>query len=170
MMTFKAKRVTRQFAQVINTSAEKVHELICPVREAEWLDGWDYEMIYSQTGLAEKGCVFKSHQHGEPDTIWIITERDDEKKLTEFARITPGIKAARLVISATNDGTDRSQVDISYTFTALSEEGNTFIDSFTEENFVQDMKFWEATMNHYLKTGKALPLAEADKWLNYSGE
>jgi hypothetical protein len=127
-------------------------------------------MIYSQSGLAEKGCVFLSHQQGEPDTIWVMTERDDEQKLTEFERITPGIKAAHLVITAKNEGTDRSQVDISYTFTALSEEGNTFIDNFTEENFVQDMKFWEAAMNHYLKTGMALPQAEAGKWLNYSQE
>jgi len=40
-MTFKAKRITRQYSQNINATADKVHELICPVREAEWLDGWD---------------------------------------------------------------------------------------------------------------------------------
>ncbi len=167
-MTFKAKRVTRQYTQNINAPADKVHELICPVREAEWLDGWDYEMIFSQSGLVEEGCVFISHQADEPDTIWLIIRRDDENRLTEFARITPGIKTARLVVSATDNGTEQSRVNISYTFTALSEDGNYFIDNFTEENFVQDMKFWEAAMNHYLKTGKALPLANADKWLNYS--
>ena len=166
-MTFNAKRVTRQYTQTINASAARVHELICPVREAEWLDGWDHEMIFSQSGLAEEGCVFISHQWDEPDTIWMITRRDDHQKLTEFARITPGIKAARLVVSAVDKEATSCRLNIAYTFTALSEQGNVFIDGFTRENFEQDMKFWEATMNHYLETGKALPLADADKWLNY---
>jgi hypothetical protein len=29
------------------------------------------------------------------------------------------------------------------------------------------MKFWEATMNHYLETGKALPLSDPEHWLKY---
>jgi hypothetical protein len=29
------------------------------------------------------------------------------------------------------------------------------------------MKFWEATMNHYLETGKALPQSDAEHWLKY---
>jgi hypothetical protein len=29
------------------------------------------------------------------------------------------------------------------------------------------MKFWEATMNHYLETGKALPQSDPEHWLKY---
>jgi hypothetical protein len=29
------------------------------------------------------------------------------------------------------------------------------------------MKFWEATMNHYLETGKALPQPDPEHWLKY---
>jgi hypothetical protein len=29
------------------------------------------------------------------------------------------------------------------------------------------MQFWEATMNHYLKTGKALSQTDTEHWLNY---
>ena len=67
-------------------------------------------------------------------------------------------------------GRQTSRVHITYTITALTAEGNTFIENFTEENFVKDMQFWEATMNHYLKTGKALCLADPGHWLKYESK
>ena len=84
--SFKAKRVSRSFIQTINATPAKVHSLICPVKEAEWLDGWDYDLIFSHSGLAEKGCVFTSRSAGEKDTIWLITQRDDAACETVFAR------------------------------------------------------------------------------------
>jgi hypothetical protein len=48
---FKAKRVTRNFVQTIQAQPSVVHSLICPVKEAEWLDGWDYDLIFSDSGL-----------------------------------------------------------------------------------------------------------------------
>lgn len=46
LSSFKAKRVTRSFVQTIYAEPVKVHSLICPVKEAEWLDGWDYDLIF----------------------------------------------------------------------------------------------------------------------------
>jgi phenylpyruvate tautomerase PptA (4-oxalocrotonate tautomerase family) len=166
---FKAKRVTRQYVQKINAAPSVIHALICPVKEAEWLEGWDYELIFSQSGLAEYGCVFTSQSAGE-ETIWIITKRDDVRCETEFARITPGSRAALVAVSIHDGGHLTSRVTIRYTITALTEAGNQFIDNFTEENFVKDMQFWEATMNHYLKTGKALPQSDAAHWLKYESD
>jgi len=164
---FKAKRITRNYVQRIQAAPSVVHALICPVREAEWLDGWDYRLIFSHSGLAEKGCVFTSRSPGEKDTIWLITRRDDAACETHFARITPDSRVAEVTVRIDDGGEQTCHVNISYTITALTEAGNTFIDNFTEENFVNDMKFWEATMNHYLKTGKALPRTDRAHWLKY---
>ena len=41
---FKAHRITREYRQTIEASAETVFPLLCPVREAQWLDGWRYSM------------------------------------------------------------------------------------------------------------------------------
>ena len=164
---FKAKRVTRFFCQTIHAAADKVHALICPVREAEWLDGWQYDMIYSETGLIEEGCVFTSPNEGEADTIWLVTKRDDDNYQTEFTRITPGSRIARLIIGVRPDGDQRAKVDITYVFTALNEAGNRFVDRFSEENFAKDMRFWEASMNHYLKTGETLRNQNYKNWLRY---
>lgn len=167
---FKSKRVTRNYIQTINAEPSKVHALICPVKEAEWLDGWDYDLIFSQSGFAEAGCVFISRTEGEKETIWLITKRDDQNYETEFARITPESRIAYLTVRIEDGGHHTSRMHIAYTFTALTEDGNQFIENFTEKNFVQDMKFWEATLNHYLETGRPLPRSDPAHWLKYESE
>ena len=163
---FRAQRVTRQYVQAIHAAPSVVHALICPVKEAEWLESWDYQLIFSQSGVAELGCVFTSQSSGE-ETIWLITKRDDARCETEFVRITPASRVAVVTVQIEDGGQQTSRVHISYTITALSAAGNKFIDKFSEENFVKDMQFWEATMNHYLKTGQAMPQSDAAHWLNY---
>ena len=167
---FKARRITRNYIQTVNAEPSRVHALICPVKEAEWLDGWDYDLIFSHSGVAEPGCVFISRSPGEKDTIWLITKRDDQTFETEFARITPESRVTHVVVRIEDGGNHKSRVDITYTITALTEAGNTFSDNFTEENFIKDMKFWEATMNLYLETGEALPLSDPGQWLKYESE
>ena len=166
---FKAKRVSRRYVQTIDAEPPVVHTLICPVKEAEWLEGWDYDLIYSQSGVAEYGCVFTSRSAGE-ETIWTITKRDDVACETEFSRVTPGSRVALVAVRIEDGGNQTSRVHISYTITALTAAGNAFVDNFTAENFIKDMQFWEATMNHYLKTGKALPQSDTAHWLNYSAD
>ena len=153
---FIAKRVTRSYQQKINASPSTVFSLLCPVREAEWLCGWEYELIYSKSGVAEEGCVFTSRQKGEKDAIWLITKRDVDNKEIEFARITPESRVAKLNISVEDAGDGTSRVNITYVFTALNESGNMFIEALTEAKFNENMKFWENSMNHFIKTGQQL--------------
>jgi hypothetical protein len=39
-MSFTAKRVTHTYTQKLDATPERVFPLLCPVREAEWADGW----------------------------------------------------------------------------------------------------------------------------------
>lgn len=158
--SFAAKRVTRSYRQTISAAPEEVFPLICPVREADWLDGWDYRLIYSESGFAEEGCVFTSHHPGEEiDTIWMITRHDPVEKVAEFARITPGSRAAKLTVKILDAGDAKSLVDIEYVFTALNEKGNEYLDELTEDEFKADMRIWEDSMNYYLQTGNRLKAA-----------
>jgi hypothetical protein len=154
--SFNAKHVTRSYEQTIHADPARVFDLLCPVREAEWLDGWDYTLLHSQSGLAEEGCVFLSRHEGEKDTIWMITRRDVLNREIEFVRATPESRIARLRIAVKEKAASLSAVKITYVITALGEEGNQFLDAFTQENFEADMKFWEQSMNYYLETGEKL--------------
>ena len=156
MTAFAAKQVTRSYIQQIDYPPDAVFPLLCPVREAEWLDGWDYELIYSASGYAEKGCVFVSRHVGEPDTIWLITEHDSENYRVEFARVTPESRVAKVEIGLRENVDGTTSADISYVVTALNEEGNRFVECYTEGGFREGMQWWERSMNHYLKSGEKL--------------
>ncbi len=153
---FTAKRITRSYRQTINALPETVFPLLCPVREAEWLDGWEYEMIHSESGLAEEGCVFSTPGEGEEDTVWVISRYDRENYLIDFTRFTPDSRTCVLKVTVTPKGSTASHVDVTYTYTGITATGNAWIDNFTEDNFLNAVKFWERSMNHFLETSGKL--------------
>lgn len=155
-IAFAAKRVVRTYRQTIEASPDVVFPLLCPVREAEWLDGWTYEMVYSESGLAEEGAVFRTPGAEEASTVWIVTRHDREAKLVEFARFTPDSRVSVLKVGVEAAGDACSHVDISYCYTSIARKGDEFLDAWTEEAFLRAVGFWERSMNHFLKTGGRL--------------
>jgi hypothetical protein len=157
MNAFISRRLTRTYRQTIDATPDAVFPLLCPVREAEWLDGWQYTMLYSDSGVVEDGAVFTTPGDGEPDTVWIVTRHDARQRLVEFTRVTPQSRVCVLRIEVQPGGAGRSLVDVSYTYTAIAPAGNVFIERFTEESFQSAVRFWEQSMNHWLATGQRLP-------------
>lgn len=154
--TFATKRMVRTYRQAIDGPPDVVFPLLCPVREVEWLDGWEYTMTYSASGLVEEGAVFTTSKPGEEDTVWIVTRHDRAARLVEFARFTPGSRTCVLRIAVAPCGDTRSHVDVSYAYTSVAPPGNEFLDGWTEEAFLDAVVFWEQSMNHFLKTGGRL--------------
>ena len=68
MTNFQAQRVTHQFTQTNFAPPETVFPLLCPVREADWVPGWQYRLIYSKSGVAEAGCVFITEENNRETT------------------------------------------------------------------------------------------------------
>lgn len=159
---FQARRLTRNYRQTINASPDEVFPLVCPVREAEWLDGWRSTMLFSVSGLVEAGAVFTTPGDGEEDTVWIVSEHDPVQRVVVFTRFTPGSRVCVLRIAVTSDDAGRALVDVAYTYTAVAPAGNVFIESFTEQAFLEAVTFWERSMNHWLATGELLARERAD--------
>jgi hypothetical protein len=156
VVAFEAKRIVRTYTQTINGTPEAIFPLLCPVREAEWLDGWAYMMLFSKSGVAEEGAVFSTPSEGEPDTIWVVTRHDPITYEVEFARVTPGSRACTLLIEVRAKDGRSSFVDIVYTYTGLTPSGNAFLDGYTEAVFLEMVQFWERSMNHFLETGNKI--------------
>ena len=148
--------VTRTYTQHIHAPASTVFPLLCPVREADWLDGWTYEMLHSRSGYAEEGCVFRTAPPGDPETIWVVTRHDRNAGVVEFTRVTAGLVATRLAVRVEDRGAS-SDVVVTYGFTPTSEAGVGFVGArHSEEAFRGQMEWWERSMNHYLATGSVL--------------
>ncbi len=47
-------------------------------------------------------------------------------------------------------------MDVSYTYTSITAQGDAFLDGWTEDAFMEGVVFWEQAMNHFLKTGLTL--------------
>ena len=71
-------RVTHTYTQRLCRPAASVFPLLCPVREADWIDGWHPLAVYSTSGVAEPDCVFVTD--AEPhDAVWYITRHEPER-------------------------------------------------------------------------------------------
>jgi len=154
---FKAQRVTRTATLTLPAPREQAFPLFGPIREAEWAEGWEPTMIFSETPLGEEaGAVFTTRQPDEPDTIWLITQFDPAAFIIEYARVTPGVRTALVTIRCEAAG-DVTHASVTYQFTALSEVGNSFVKGFSEIHYRHMMDAWQAAISHTLNTGKRLP-------------
>ncbi|HEY5970958.1 MAG TPA: hypothetical protein VIT22_03125 [Pseudoxanthomonas sp.] len=154
MQIKKPIRVTRTYTQRIAANVARVFPLLCPVREADWIDGWDPLYVVTATGVAEADCVFAT---AAPiaDAIWYVTRYEPAAGFVEMLKITPQVTACRLSIQL-KEVADGSEATIIYTHTSLGPEGDAFVDTFTEEFYAGFMRDWEMRINHYLTHGSAL--------------
>lgn len=138
----------------IDARPDAVFPLLCPVREAEWIDGWSYEMIHSESGLAELGCVFKTNREPENEAYWIMT-RCSSPHEAEYVRFVTGKMFVMLSFKLfeTECGTD---IGVTYSFTGVTDKGNAFVETMVPKYIDVAIKHMEASLNHFVKTGKKL--------------
>jgi hypothetical protein len=147
-------RATRTWTQRLLAAPAVVFPLLCPVREVDWIVGWDPALVVSASGFAEPDCVFTTP--GETgEAIWYITQHQPEAGFVEMLKITPGVTACRLTIQLRASGSG-SEADVTYAHTSLGPAGDRFVESFTEQFYLGFMRDWEARINHYLRHGTAL--------------
>lgn len=147
-------RVTRTYTQRLVAEPAKVFPLLCPVREADWIDGWDPVAVFTYSGVAEQDCVFVTA--AEPsNAIWFITRHEPEKGFVEMLKITPDVTVCKLTIQL-RPVQGGSEADVTYAHTSLGPEGDAVVNAFTEAYYEQFMRDWEKRINHYLTHGSML--------------
>ena len=145
-------RVAHTYVQRLVAPPGEVLPLLCPVREADWIEGWDPLLVLSDSGVAEPDCVFVTPEDPE-NAIWYVTVHEADH--VQMVRVTPGVTACRLDIelSATGAG---CEAKVTYMHTSLGEDGDAFLETFTAPYYERFMRGWEARLNHYLRTGECL--------------
>lgn len=148
------KRVSHSYTQSLVGPPEAVFPLLCPVREADWLEDWNPLVVASASGIAEEDCVFVTQSEAD-STVWYTTRYQPEDGFIEFVRVTPGLTACRLSIKV--DGAPGgASARVTYTHTSLGARGDAFVDGFDAATYGRFMQDWERRMNHYLATGTCL--------------
>jgi hypothetical protein len=159
MKVEKPNRVSRSFTQHLGSPPAAVFELLCPVREAEWVNDWRPKLVLSDSGFAEPGCIFITPGIPE-DALWLMTEYDSDAFRLEIIKMIPGVVVGRISVSLTADGDDGCTADITYAYTSISDHGDRALNEFTDDHFKEFMEIWEKEINHFLKTGTKLEILE----------
>jgi hypothetical protein len=158
MKIARPRRVKRSYTQQLVAEPTRVFPLLCPVREADWIEGWNPLLVLSESGLAERDCVFTTAATAG-DAVWYVTRHEPAEGFVEMIKITPAVTACRLSIQllAIEGG---SEAVVTYTHTSLGPEGDAYVDAFTEEHYIRFMRQWQTQINHYLLHGHMLASAQ----------
>jgi hypothetical protein len=158
MSEFQGKRVTHEYTQNNVAPPERVFPLLCPVREADWVPGWQHRLIHSESGVAEYGCVFVTPNEDGTESTWVVTDYDLASFRIAFAWVNPGLVAAqiRIGLSRSTKAPGHTSALIQYTYTGLSAQGNLEVERYDQDWFRHKMRSWETAINQYLRTGKRI--------------
>jgi hypothetical protein len=148
--------VVHEYVQTNHAEPSVVFPLLCPVREAEWVPGWKYRLLHSDSGFAEPGCVFTTPNDNGVDSVWICAQHDPQNFEVAYTWVWPQMIATRLTIRLTAAAASMTTANIRYEYTALSEAGDREVERFDRKWFESKMKGWEVAINHYLETGRCM--------------
>lgn len=148
------RRVTHTYTQKLVAAPEQVLPLLCPVREADWIPGWDPLFVVSTSGVAEPDCVFVTAASPH-DAVWYVTRHEPSQGFVEMIKVTPAVTACRLTIQL-RPALLGCEADVTYAHTSLGPAGDEFLRGFTSESYANAMIQWETRLNHYLVHGEAL--------------
>jgi hypothetical protein len=148
-------RVVRTASFDLAGPKDVVFPLFGPDREREWAWGWRPEPVDPGRVVSEEGAVFMTSHQGDR-AVWVVSRYDPEAGEVEYVTFRHDDRLGVISIVVTPTAAGGSHVEVTYTFTALSEKGMQHIAHFTEEYYRAMMNTWQRAINHYLETGEVL--------------
>lgn len=121
----RARRVI-EYCGTLPAPAETIFAQLCPTREHDWIDGWAAELIFSRSGYAEEGCVFRTGEDNVTGPgVWVVSHHEPPR-LLKIVRVMEHA-VVHLVIAVADLGDGSSDLHWTVTVTALDEAGDAAI-------------------------------------------
>ena len=112
--------------------------LFTPKGEEIWVPGWNPRYVDPPRGETREGMVFSTHD----DAVWWTCLLWDPAGEARYLRLTPGVKFARVHVRCAPCGEGATQVQISYDWHAINEEGAREIAELGQEGFTHEIAKW----------------------------
>ena len=126
--------------------------LFSPEGEKCWVPGWDYVNVMGTPEISEDYVFLtKTHDHAAGNAIWIVKKYDPESHSVQFYKIEPQEKIGVVTITCTELDTEKTDVQVTYKYIALSETGQNFIDTFNENAYEEFIGEWRQLLLKYFK-------------------
>jgi len=150
---FKARRLCIDNEWRLDASPHQVFPLLCPIREYEWIEDWSCKLIHSESGVAEKGCIFTTRiELGE---TWVCSRYEPNRRI-EFVVFASRHAILKLDVTLTENGDGTTTALWRRTYTALDTLGNLYVGRLSRERIEREMNELNNRLDHYLRTGSML--------------
>lgn len=129
--------------------------MLCPVLEEKWIPDWKYELIHTESGVNETGCIFREdlsgfHYFEEPVTAtWVTTVHDPAAKEIEFAIYYSDRAFARSSVRILKSDNGYSRVQWKKTLTLLDAASDRFPDQDLKQKVLESLTFIAESLSCY---------------------
>ena len=156
---FKAEKISQTASIQLRGNFEQVFPLFGPVREKDWADGWDPQILLLEADNIEEHMVFQTPAHLEDEDglyTWIVSKFISQEGQIEYT-IFADVRLWWISIQCQEepDG-QHCEATITYTFVGLNEAGVERNATALAGMYKHDLMDWEHAINHYLETGTLL--------------
>ncbi len=142
--------VTNKFSLVVNAPLRDAFPLFGPEGERVWAGKhWDPHFVFPQPPKDIQGAVF-TLLHGTQKVVWVNTLFDLETGRIQYVYFIPDALVTTIDLHLEAASVTRTNVEVTYTRTALSAEANEHVQALGE-NDRDSGKDWEGSINAYLK-------------------
>lgn len=134
-------------------SIDELFPLFSPEGEKYWVPDWDYDNLMGTTELSEDYVFLtKNHDHGSTDAIWIVKSFEPESHFVQFYKIEPEDKVGVVTVKCRSLETERTEVQVTYKYMALSPAGEQFVAEFTESAYEKFIDEWRSLLVKYFES------------------
>lgn len=126
---------------VVDAPVDQAFMFFTPAGEELWVDGWQPTYVHPADGRTEAGMVFTTGQ-GDELTIWTLADFDRAAHRSRYLRCTPASRSSIVVVHCAALGAARTEVQVSYTLTALNATGERVLEDFEGERFAAMIDGW----------------------------
>jgi hypothetical protein len=136
-----AQRLHASHRIVVDAAVDQAFMFFTPAGEELWVDGWKPTYVYPRDGRTESGMVFTTGQ-GDELTIWTLADFDREAHRSRYLRCTPATRTSLVEVRCVALDEARTEVRVSYEFTALNAAGEQVLEVFEGERFAAMIDDW----------------------------
>ncbi len=148
--------ISHRTSITVNAPIDETLPLFTAKGECLWIADWKPIYVYPASGEPMTGMIWKtlSHDENPTDDIWITTNYDTQQHTASYVKVTPNTLVTHVDIDCTAIDNTKTQVQITYTLTALSPLGQPHIKKLTKPHYDAWIQSWEKAVNHYLQHGE----------------
>ncbi|WP_207485501.1 hypothetical protein [Arenibaculum pallidiluteum] len=140
----------REHRILIEGAIDRVFPLFTPIGEMLWVDGWEPDFIFPESGEARDGMIFRT-THGNEETLWSCIAWDPDAHRVRYARVTPGSRFGFVEVLCRETSPQQTEASIRYILTALSQAGASYLADLTPNAYKQMIDGWRPRIESCLK-------------------